>query len=135
MFFPLAAFRREGALVDPCVKTRLGPHGEFVGTTIAAHPHDEGIEAGEVLLDGRRAHRCEATVVLQGYRTAKHHAVGENFKAARGDTAHHVIVDDLPRGGVGGGRVVEKSSVGSGFSVHGQSQASPRERGERAEGD
>ena len=126
MFFPLVTFRRESALVlvNRPVETAFGPHRKFVAMTIAAHPHHEGVEAREVFFGGQRAHRGEATVVLQRYHAAEHRAVGENLKSARGDAAHHVVVDDLPRGRIGGGREVENDFVGSRVSIHGEGKAS-----------
>ena len=115
-------FRRKDGLVDGAVKTPVGPRGEFVATTVAAHADNEGVVPGEVMARRQRANGGEAPVVLERHFPLEYrHAVGQ-AKAAGGHAAHHAVVDDLPGGGVGGGLKVEDNFVVSSGRVHGEEQ-------------
>ena len=68
------------------------------------------------------ARRGEAAVVLQRHSPLEQrHAVGQE-ETAGGYSAHDVVVDDLPGGGVGGVLEVVDGFVSSGVSVHGKEQ-------------
>lgn len=94
---------------------------EFVAPPVPVHVDYKTVRLAQVVSRGQRTHRGKATVVRQRHCTAEHRHAVVDSKAAGGQAAHHVVVDDLPRG-IGRGLEIENSFLRGRMRIHGEAK-------------